>query len=133
VAARQDRWSCFRPLPACGFEVKRRDACDAPSDDLLNSIEMRLPWSALAPYWAAAERHGITIRLDDDARELALRGLGEHLVECANGSDDEARVMTAMMSDESLTFYCVMVAESVISHVVSRGPEWPLSRLWLAD
>ena len=105
--------------------------CDAPSDDLLNTIEMRLPWAALAPYWAAAERHGITIRLDDDARELGLRGIGEHLVECANGSDAEAPVMAAWMSDESLTFMAVMVAESVISHVVSRGPDWPLSRLWL--
>lgn len=106
--------------------------CDAPSDDLLNSIEMRLPWDALAPYWAAAQRHGIIIRLDDDAREVALRGLGEHLVECANGSDAEARVMAAMMSDGSLTFLCVMAAESVISHIVSRGPNWPLSRQFLA-
>lgn len=93
---------------------------------------MRLPWSALAPYWAAAERHGIRIRTDDEAHELALRGLGEHLVECANGSDAEARVMAAMMSDEALTFFCVMAAESVISNVVSRGPEWPLSRRFLA-
>ena len=106
--------------------------CDAPSDDLLSSIEQRLPWSALAPYWAAAERHGITIRTDDDARELALRGIGEHIVECANGSDAEARVMTAMLSDESLTFFCVMAAESVVSHIVSRGPDWPLSRLFVA-
>ena len=105
--------------------------CEAPSDDLLNSIEMRLPWSALAPYWAAAERHGITIRLDDDAREMGLRGIGEHLVECANGSDAEARVLAAMMSDESLTFFAVACAESVVSHIVSRGPDWPLSRLWL--
>ena len=106
--------------------------CDAPSDDLLNSIEVRLPWDALAPYWAAAERHGIAIRLDDDVRELALRGIGEHLVECANGSDAEAQVMTAWMSDESLTFFSVMAAESVVSHIVSRGPDWPLSRQFLA-
>lgn len=105
--------------------------CEAPSDDLLNSVEMRLPWSALAPYWAAAQRHGIVIRVDDDTRELGLRGIGEHLIQCANGSDAEARVMTALMSDESLTFFSVMAAESVISHVVSRGPDWPLSRLWL--
>ena len=106
--------------------------CDAPSDDLLNSIEVRLPWNALAPYWAAAQRHGIVIRLDDDLRELALRGIGEHLVECANGSDAEAQVMAAMMSDEALTFFCVMAAESVVSHIVSRGPDWPLSRQFLA-
>ena len=106
--------------------------CDAPSDDLLNSIEVRLPWDALAPYWAAAGRHGIVIRLDDDVRELALRGIGEHIIECANGSDSEARVMAAMMSDEALTFFAVMAAESVVSHVVSRGPDWPRSRLWLA-
>lgn len=105
--------------------------CDAPSDDLLNSIEMRLPWDALGPFRNSAQRHGITIRLDDDARELALRGLGEHLVECANGSDAEARVMAAMMSDESLTFFSVMAAESVISHIVSHGPDWPLSRQFL--
>lgn len=105
---------------------------DAPSDDLLNSIEMRLPWSALAPYWAAAERHGIRIRTDRDAHELALRGIAEHVIGCANGSDAEARVLTAMMSDAALTFFSVMAAESVISHVASRGPDWPLARKFLA-
>lgn len=105
---------------------------EAPSDDLLNSIEMRLPWDALAPYLNAAQRHGITIRTDDDARELALRGIGEHLVECANGSDSEARVLAAFMSNDSLAFFSVACAESVISHVVSRGPNWLPSRLWLA-
>ncbi len=107
--------------------------CDAPSEDLLNTLEVRLPWTALAPYWAASERHGITIRTDDDTHELALRGIGEHLIECSNGSDEEAQVMAAMMSDESLQFYAVMVAESVVSHIVSRGPDWPLSQLWLTS
>lgn len=106
--------------------------CDTPSDDLLNSIEVRLPWAALAPYWAAAKRHGITIRTGDDVHEIALRGIGEHLIECANGSDLEAQVMTAMMSDDSLAFFAVMVAESVTSHIASRGPDWPLSRQFIA-
>ena len=106
--------------------------CDAPSDDLLNTVEVRLPWSSLAPMFAASERHGITIRTDDDAVELALRGIGEHFIECANGSDSDAQVLAAMMSDEALQFFAVMVCESVISHIVSRGPDWPLSRLWLA-
>jgi hypothetical protein len=49
-------------------------------------------------------RHGITFRTDDDIHEVELRGVGEHLIEYANRSDPEARVMTAMMSDDSLTF-----------------------------
>ncbi len=107
---------------------------DDPSDDLLNAIEVRLPWSALAPYWLSGRRHGLEFRDDDDAHANALRGIGEHLIECANGSDAEARVIVAMMSDEALTFFAVMAAESVVSHIASRGPDWPLrQRFVLTD
>ena len=105
---------------------------EAPSEALLDALDGRLPWLALAPYWAAAQRHGIEIRTDDPGVELALRGIAEHLIQCANGSDAEAQVLLALMGDRALQFFTVMAAESVISHVVSRGPEWPLSRVWEA-
>ncbi len=103
------------------------------SKEFLETIESRLPWSALAPYFAAAERHGIHIRSDDFGHRLALKGIAEHLVEMGNGSESEAQVQVAFMTDEALTFTAVVIAESVISHVVSRGANWGLSQVWMAE
>jgi len=108
------------------FEVKI-------TNDFLETIESRLPWSALAPYLAAAERHGIKIRTDSFGHQLALKGIAEHLMEMGNGAESEARVLMAIMTDEALTFTSVVISESVISHVVSRGKDWRLSQVWMAE
>jgi hypothetical protein len=103
------------------------------SKEFLETIENRLPWSALTPYWAAAERHGINIRSDEFGHDLALKGIAEHLIEMGNGKESEAQVLVALMTDEALTFTSVVIAESVISHVVSRGANWGLSKVWMAE
>jgi len=114
------------PIRATLFEMKI-------SNDFLETIESRLPWSALTPYLAAAQRHGIQIRSDDFGHRLALKGIAEHLIEMGNGSESESQVQVAFMTDSALTFTTVVIAESVISHVVSRGPDWGLSQVWMAE
>ena len=106
---------------------------DAPSDALMNSLEVRLPWSCLAPMVLSAERHGLRIRTDEDAHEIALRGVAEHLIEMCNGSDGEAQVVASWMGNESLQFFAVVVCESLVGHMRSREPDWPVSRLWQAS
>jgi hypothetical protein len=99
-----------------------------PSTALLDAIYDRLPWAAIAPYYICGKAAGINVRTDDRADETALLGLGEHLIGLANGSDSEAQVLLALMTDESLQFFAAMVGSSVIHHCRTHGAEWHLSK-----
>ena len=106
-------------------------AVENASPELLDALYDRLPWSALAPFAVAAKRHGVTLRLDDDAHERALRALADHWVELAGGRSVDAELLLALQPDRAVQFTAVMVAETVMGQLATM-PDLTYRPLWVA-
>lgn len=101
------------------------------TEALLDGLHERLPWSPLAPFTLAAKRHGVNLRLDDDAHERALAAVADHYIELADGTAAGAEVLLALQSDRAVQFTVVMVAETVIGQLATM-PDLTYRDRWVA-
>lgn len=102
-----------------------------PSEALLDAIHDALPWSALAPFAACAQRHGVELNLDDAAHERALIAIAQHYVELAGGRAADAETFIALQPPKAVVFTAVMVAETVVGQLRTM-PQLAYRRTWLA-
>ena len=106
---------------------------------LIDDVNDRLPWSAAGVVWTAAERHGLTLKVDDDLEDRCLALLAGHLLMCAGfdeqdrsvEADDRARLLLGAMGD-GFPYWAVMVGESFISHLVTRRESLTAYPFWVA-
>lgn len=114
----------------CGLVCGFRDV-EPASEALLDGLHSRLPWSPLAPFALAAKRHGVNLRLDEDAHERALVAVASHYIELAGGRAADAEVMLALQPDRAVVFTTVMVAETVIGQLATM-PDLGYREAWVA-
>lgn len=115
--------------------ITEKDYTDTedPTPELLDAIYDALPWSALAPFAACAQRHGVELNLDDDAaHERALVAIAQHYVELAGGRAADAETLIALQPPKGVVFTAVMVAETVIGQLRTM-PHLAYRRTWLVN
>lgn len=103
---------------------------------LTQEIEARLPWDAVGVVWYAAERHGLTLNVDEGLEDRCLAMLAQHLLlhaghqESNPRAEDDARLLLAAMGD-GFKFWAVIVGEGFISQLVNMRENNSAYTMWV--